>query len=411
MRHLTTLLLALLLLVAPAAAQSGGDDAFQPLLTDFGRLYNALKNSRGLSESDRPAVRALLDRVDEFTAQWPDHAGGAAMGLQLSKWLDDDEEVSTFYDRLTALRPGDAELAISRLRHREAKADLSDDELIAEYVALQKRFPTSLTVGGGLATLLKAQARYQEAIYALRALDLNTGDAAQQMYDLADCLFAEHEFEEAAELANQLAEANVADFRLRSNVDRLKTTTAEYLELWPKEQEIRAREKELDDLPRVEVKTARGVVVVELLENEAPNTVANFISLAESDFYPGTKFHRFEPDFMIQGGDPLSKEGATGVPGTGDPGYYIPDEHGLENHRVHFRDSVAMAKRTAENSGGCQFYFNHRPTPWLNGKHTVFGRVVEGHDIARKLRKDDEILSVTVIRKRDHAYEPKTLPK
>ncbi|MCP3902106.1 MAG: peptidylprolyl isomerase [Planctomycetes bacterium] len=231
------------------------------------------------------------------------------------------------------------------------------------------------------------------------------------MYDLADCLFAEHEFEEASELANQLAEANVSDFRLRSNVDRLKTFAAEYVDLWAQEQELRAREQELDDLPRVEVRTAKGVIVVELFENEAPNTVANYISLAESDFYKGTKFHRFEPDFMIQGGDPLSKEGATGVPGTGDPGYFIPDEHGQDNHRVHFRDSVAMAKTSKVNSGGCQFYFNHRPTPWLNGQHTVFGRVIDGHEIARNLRRDDEILAVTVIRKRDHPYEPSTLPK
>ncbi|MBT8485900.1 MAG: peptidylprolyl isomerase [Phycisphaerae bacterium] len=165
-------------------------------------------------------------------------------------------------------------------------------------------------------------------------------------------------------------------------------------------------------MPRAAIETAKGRIVVELFENEAPNTVANFISLAEADFWNETKFHRYEPDFMIQGGDPLSREGTeSGTPGTGDPGYYIPDEHTAENHRLHFSDSLAMAKRTAPNSGGCQFYLNHRPTPWLNGKHTVFGRILEGIDVARSLRKDDEIVSVSILRKRDHAYEPETLPK
>ena len=70
-----------------------------------------------------------------------------------------------------------------------------------------------------------------------------------------------------------------------------------------------------------------------------------------------------------------------------------------------------MAKRTDPNSAGCQFYFNHRPSPWLNGKHTVFGRVVTGLDVVRSLRRDDRIVLARVSRKRDHAYEPATLPK
>jgi len=112
---------------------------------------------------------------------------------------------------------------------------------------------------------------------------------------------------------------------------------------------------------------------------------------------------------MVQGGDPLSREGAEGVPGTGGPGYRIPDEHGDENDRRHFGDSVSMANTGIPDSGGSQFFLNHRPTDWLNGRHTVFGRIIEGLDVAHALRKDDEILQAEVLRARDRAYEPEVI--
>ena len=145
-------------------------------------------------------------------------------------------------------------------------------------------------------------------------------------------------------------------------------------------------------------------------ENEAPNTVANFISLSESDFYGGTNFHRVIPNFMAQGGDPNSKDGAEGTPGTGDPGYRIADEHDREGARSHFTGTLAMANNNFPHTGGCQFYFTHEPTPHLNGKHTVFGRVIDGLDVVRVIEPNDAIVSVTVLRKRDHEYKPDTLP-
>jgi cyclophilin family peptidyl-prolyl cis-trans isomerase len=187
-----------------------------------------------------------------------------------------------------------------------------------------------------------------------------------------------------------------------------------YKQAWQKEQAIRAAEAKADDLPRVLVKTAKGDIEFELYENEAPNTVANFISLVEKGYYKDTPFHRVLPQFMAQGGDP------TGT-GGGGPGYTIPDECREPNARVHFRGCLSMAKTAAPNSGGSQFFLTFRPTHHLDGQHTVFGRVVKGMEVLAKLqRRDpekpegpgpDKILEAKVLRKRNHPYEPKKMPK
>ncbi|UCD76910.1 MAG: peptidylprolyl isomerase [Phycisphaerales bacterium] len=166
---------------------------------------------------------------------------------------------------------------------------------------------------------------------------------------------------------------------------------------------------EADDLPRVELVTDRGRIVLELFENEAPNTVANFISLVEKGFYDETRFHRVIANFMAQGGDPNTRPDGTGEPGAGGPGYCIPDELNPETARKHFTGSLSMANR-GPGTGGSQFFITVEPTAHLNGKHTVFGRVIEGLEVARRIKKDDVLQKATVLRKRDHAYAPSTLP-
>ncbi|MBT6641677.1 MAG: peptidylprolyl isomerase [Planctomycetaceae bacterium] len=172
---------------------------------------------------------------------------------------------------------------------------------------------------------------------------------------------------------------------------------------------IRASEKNEDDLPRVKIETTKGTIVVELFENEAPNTVANFVSLVESHFYDGTPFHRVIPGFMAQGGDP------TGT-GTSGPGYTIACECDLPNARKHFLGSLSMA-HAGKDTGGSQFFLTFAPTEHLDGRHTVFGRVIEGFDILPKITRTegpqarpskDKILKAEIIRKRDHEYKPKT---
>jgi cyclophilin family peptidyl-prolyl cis-trans isomerase len=182
-----------------------------------------------------------------------------------------------------------------------------------------------------------------------------------------------------------------------------------YRELWQKEQQLRQAEAKANDLPRVELKTTKGNIVLELFENEAPNTVANFINLVEKGFYNNLLFHRVIHGFMAQGGDPKGD-------GTGGPGYTIACECYQPNHRNHFAGSLSMANTGQRDTGGSQFFITYRPTPHLNGKHTVFGRVIQGMDVVQKLKETknrtsdlDKILEARVLRKREHEYKPMTL--
>ena len=132
--------------------------------------------------------------------------------------------------------------------------------------------------------------------------------------------------------------------------------------------------------------TSRGPIRVELAADKAPLTVANFVNLAKRGFYDGLSFHRVIPDFMVQGGCP---EGS----GRGGPGYRFEDETvgGLK----HDRGVLAMAN-AGPNTNGSQFYITHIKTDWLNGKHTVFGKVVEGLDVVDLVKQGDVITSVKI---------------
>jgi cyclophilin family peptidyl-prolyl cis-trans isomerase len=310
-------------------------------------------------------------------------------------------------------RPDDVRFALSWAKFKQGSVEGDPAAILEIYRTVHERFPTNASVCETYARQLMDQARYPEAIDALRGAQLDPAEAPKAVYMLADATFAEQRFEEVGSILETIPESALArDARLRGDVERLRPLAVEHIDLWAAEQELRAAEAETGDLPMAEIHTSKGRVVIELFENEAPNTVANFISLAESGFYDGTKFHRFVPDFMVQGGDPNSKDDApedAGAPGSGNPGYFIPDEHDRDDHRNHFRDSLAMAKQPAPNTAGCQFYLNHRPTPWLNGRHTVFGRVVDGLDVRLELREDDEITAIVILRKRDHEYAPETV--
>ena len=132
--------------------------------------------------------------------------------------------------------------------------------------------------------------------------------------------------------------------------------------------------------------TARGPIKIELYPDKAPLTVANFVNLAQRGFYDGLSFHRVIPDFMIQGGCP---EGS----GRGGPGYKFEDE--TTNGVRHERGVLSMAN-AGPNTNGSQFFITHVPTPWLDGKHTVFGKVTEGLDIVDSVAGGDAINSVKI---------------
>jgi cyclophilin family peptidyl-prolyl cis-trans isomerase len=138
------------------------------------------------------------------------------------------------------------------------------------------------------------------------------------------------------------------------------------------------------------ISTQKGDIVVDLDPAAAPQTVNNFVFLAREGFYDGLIFHRVEPDFVIQGGDP------TGT-GTGGPGYTVPAEIELK----HVKGAIAMARRGDDvnperASSGSQFYITLDETPFLDEGYTAFGQVVEGMDVVESIERDDVIGSITI---------------
>jgi len=246
---------------------------------------------------------------------------------------------------------------------------------------------------------------YEPAAEVAKAL-LDNGCTKVELSDPAGlAAFATNDFE----LAEKELKRAQTENKLSDASQKIMGDLANYKKFWQEEQEIRKKEAAANDLPRVRIVTSKGEIVVELFENEAPETVANFISLVEQKFYDGLTFHRVLPGFMAQGGCPAGD-------GTGGPGYNIYCECYKDNHRKHFRGSLSMA-HAGKDTGGSQFFLTFLPTPSLNGKHTVFGRVIEGMDVLAKLQRidpddksskpdPDKMVKVEVIRKREHAYEP-----
>ena len=139
-------------------------------------------------------------------------------------------------------------------------------------------------------------------------------------------------------------------------------------------------------------------MTAELYDDAAPNTVANFAKLAKDGYYNGVKFHRVIQDFVVQGGDPLSRDLPEGNPriGTGGPGYHIDCET-AGNPYKHELGALSMA-HAGKNTGGSQFFvvLNEQNTRHLNGVHTVFGKVVDGLDVVKNIRPNDTMTKVTV---------------
>jgi len=127
--------------------------------------------------------------------------------------------------------------------------------------------------------------------------------------------------------------------------------------------------------PTVTIETSLGIIKAELFQDKAPLTVKNFMDLANKGYYNGLKFHRVIPDFMIQTGDPKGD-------GTGGPGYTIKDEFGPG--LKHSAGTLSMAN-AGPNTGGSQFFITEIATPWLDGKHAIFGKVIEGMDIVTEI--------------------------
>ena len=146
------------------------------------------------------------------------------------------------------------------------------------------------------------------------------------------------------------------------------------------------------------IETNRGTIVAELFDKEAPGTVANFEKLANSKFYDGVKFHRVVPDFVVQGGDPLSRDLPAGDRriGTGGPGWKIKCET-KGNPHTHEVGALSMA-HAGKDTGGSQFFMvlSEQNTKHLNGVHTVFGKIIRGLDVMRQIQANDTMTTVRV---------------
>lgn len=128
--------------------------------------------------------------------------------------------------------------------------------------------------------------------------------------------------------------------------------------------------------PKVKIETTMGDIVIELYQAEAPKTVENFLTLAKKGFYDGIIFHRVIPNFMIQTGDP------TGT-GMGGPGYQFEDE--FNPKLKHDKPGTVSMANAGPNTNGSQFFITQVPTPWLDGRHTIFGQVIEGMDVVNQI--------------------------
>ncbi len=144
---------------------------------------------------------------------------------------------------------------------------------------------------------------------------------------------------------------------------------------------------DVQSITRATITTSRGAIVLELSPQFAPLTVNNFAFLAREGFYDGVVFHRVIPDFMIQGGDP------TGT-GMGGPGYRFRDE--FDGNPLRHETGVISMANAGPGTNGSQFFITHGPQPHLDGRHTVFGKVLEGQDVVDAIEQGDVMESVTV---------------
>lgn len=366
------------------------------------------------SQDEKPAdPPAAETKVEEKKA---DEAAPAAQGPAAAKFVATYDKWKEILKNLRDIRlkynaASEAEAPALKKQWDEniAAADAMLPELRAAAMAAYEESPNlDSTISRFLVKLLTdevARDDFDSAAPLAKLLIDNNSDFKQIYNDAGIIAFVNNDYDNAEKYLKMAAEAKAIS---EPGAQYLSLLT-EYRKLWETEKGLREAEAKADDLPRVKIETSKGPIVIELFENEAPQTVGNFVSLVEGGKYDNTIFHRVLPGFMAQGGDPKGD-------GTGGPGYTIFCECYEKNHRNHFRGTLSMA-HAGKDTGGSQFFLTFVPTPHLNGRHTAFGRVIEGLDVLTKLQRvdpsspssaatPDKIIKATVERKRDHAYVP-----
>lgn len=377
-------------------------------------------------------LASALSRGDDQAADEPvDDPPGESLADEVPAWdelaarlKEAEQRISEIREEFPDAAPADQEAL--RVEYSEITTELNTEvypELAAMAGPRLEEFPDDVTAAYIVMQQMFNANRFAESAELADRVLAAEPDNATALNFGGVAHFAIHNFERSRDLLQQAQDSEAlwdvlprddgTPFGIAEHIEYAE----DYIEYWQEEQAIREREAAAEgdeQLPQVRLVTSRGEIVLELFENEAPNTVANFISLVEEGYYDGLKFHRIVQWFVAQGGCPNTRAGATGFPGQGDPGYSIPCECYAENARRHFQGSLSMA-HSGPDTGGSQFFITHLPTAFLNrdlrpeSAHTVFGRVVEGLDVVAALEVGDVIESAEVIRKRNHPYEPETI--
>jgi cyclophilin family peptidyl-prolyl cis-trans isomerase len=381
----------------------------QTKLVDTRRALARFRQGKAQEDLQKPQFRAqaaLLLR-EELAARAAYEAKGQGEPWKLFQRLK-RETLPTLLKALQAdlgafvsEHPNDPELRLLRAR-------LSID--CGETESARADAKAVLTARPADATALTVLARCDEddgllvsalALYR-RALEVEASD--ERRVRCAMACFQLNRFADAQTLRNAVVDRSKLSPALTVAWElSLDATELEAFEKqWAEEKARRASEAKAADLPRVELTTSRGPIVLELFEDQAPNTVANFLTLVDRGFYTGMAWgtHRF----YASSGDPATRKGADAkVHG---PGYTIKDE--LEGARPLFRGTLTLAPSKIADGGGSRFVILHRPLPPGSGL-VPFGRVVEGLETVATLKKGDALVSAKVTRRRDHPYEPKTI--
>jgi cyclophilin family peptidyl-prolyl cis-trans isomerase len=371
---------------APAAAPAGAQKApAAPLPPPLSRTeqrfreLNAYIKSKGVLDAQtRADVVALAAEIDtDLKAPTTDRDQMLRLlpaRAQTAIWLDDSDAMDAAFAKLLSMSnaPEAVALAWGRELNAEARFEKTLEVLQArEFTTDARRIDAKILIGDAY-------------------LGTNRFEPAQAAYNSAPAL---------GRTTDQLA--RIAEGSRRVMFGRT---------LFNKELSAIVKDQQKGDLPTVELLTSKGAVIVELFEDQAPNTVGNFIEHVEAGTYDGTSFHRFMRGFGIQGGDPATASGGAG--GRSNGGWVIPDEHDRADHRPPAAGRLVMAKqpagdsmiKSAQNSAGCQFTILTGPAESLDGFYTVFGRVLDGMDVVRRLRADDQIIRAGVLSKRNHEY-------
>lgn len=364
----------------------------------------------------------LLAQFKKLTAQWSDEVAIFEKELRQARGSRPDDPVPEWLTgELLILVRGEPELILPYLE-RAQKAGLDHARIWASLARVQIE---ANQFAAALKSALKAYDRSRQDAYVWSALaraGFNSEDA-QLVLDKLKQAFPDGPLPAFGKL-------------IRKDADELLALTQE-------EARQRQADRDRDDLPRVRFTiehrkfvlengkpTAKidarpgGEVVVELFEDQAPNTVANFLDLVEKKFYDGTKFCLAEPASLVLGGCPRTKNADPADDGTGGPDYFIPDEFKLPKARKHLRGALCMANSGQPNSAGSQFYMTLAPQPTMNGLFTVFGRVIKGQDVVDRITlgrtnldvgpfgriiPGDVLVRAEVIRKRPHVYTVKKI--